>query len=128
MKWLPYLKLMAKRPTALKYSGFFKELPQTIQDYFERCEYQQKKAALQVLSKMVALTDIHTATKAFETTIKHGLTDLDSIWATFYTMTNQSPAASEIKLGDKIPDITPYSVDNSSYDCPLKGGDAGWKN
>jgi len=128
MKWLPYLKLMAKRPTALKYTGFFKELPQTLQDYFERCEYQQKKAALQVLSRMVSLTDIQTATYAFETTIKRGLTDLDSIWATYYAMTNTLPVAGDISLGDKIPEIKPYEVDTSSYDSLLTGGDAGWKN
>lgn len=61
MKWAPYLNLMARRPTALKYTGFFKELPVKLQEYFDKCEYQQKKTALRILSRMVRETDINTA-------------------------------------------------------------------
>lgn len=123
MNWLPYIKLMAKRPAALKYTGFFQQMPQTLQDYFQSCAYQQKKAALQVLEKMVALSDIQTATSAFETTLKIGLADLDSIWATYYALTNEVPAAIDMKLDNKIPEIKSYKIDISSYDNLLKGGD-----
>ena len=73
---------MTKRSTALKYTGFFKELPETLRGYFEKCEYQERKAALTVLTKMIAHTDIETAQSAFEITINMGLRDLDSIWTT----------------------------------------------
>ncbi len=49
MVWGPYLKLMSRRPTALKYTGFFKELPTTIQDYFDKCDYIEKKRSLKIL-------------------------------------------------------------------------------
>jgi hypothetical protein len=56
---------MAKRPTSFMFTGFFKELPQTIQAYFEQLEYQEKKAALNVLNKMVTDSDLDTSITAF---------------------------------------------------------------
>lgn len=124
MKWEPYLDLMSKRPTALKYTGFFKKLPQSLQEYFEECEYQQKKAALRILKRMVAEKDLETATKAFNTAIARGVRDVDSIWAVYYTMTHKVIDIEELRLSGRIPLLNPYTVDNKSYDILLKGGDA----
>lgn len=123
MKWLPYLNLMSRRPNALKYSGFFKELPLMIQEYFEKCDYSQKKASLGILSKMVRLTDLNTATKAFEDAVKRGLTDTDSIWMAYHTITYKPMEAKDLKLDDKLPEVKTYKIDSSVYDNLLKGGD-----
>jgi hypothetical protein len=64
---------MAKRPTALKYTGFFKELPTTLQDYLSKCEYEQQKVALRLLAKMVKETDITFAAGVFEETLLKGV-------------------------------------------------------
>jgi transposase len=122
MKWIPYLKLMAKRPTALKYSGFYKELPESLNQYFERCEYTEKKAALAALVKMIEDTDIKTAIKAFEISMAQGIIDLDSIWVTYYRIANQHLEVPEIKLSDKIPKIKEYEISTDEYDALLRGG------
>lgn len=121
MKWEPYLNLMSRRPTALKYSGFFKELPQSLQDYFKACDYQQKKAALSILAKMVEETDLKTAEIAFGLAIEKCLLDTDSIWATYYTLTHNEVSIDDLK---DVPYIVPYVVDTTPYDSLLKGGDA----
>jgi len=122
MKWVPYLDLMAKRPTALKYTGFFKELPETIKSYFNKCEYQEKKAALLVLSKMVKHSSIEMAKEAFEIALTRGVSDLDSIWAIYYKMTAPVIELPELPVGDKIPEVKAYDVDTSAYDSLIKGG------
>ena len=33
MSWGPYLELMSKRPTALKYTGLFNQLPTILKEY-----------------------------------------------------------------------------------------------
>jgi hypothetical protein len=124
MKWIPYLDLMAKRPTALKYTSFFQKLPQTLQGYFETCQYQEKKAALAVLTKMIAHSDITIAQDAFEMTINRGLTDLDSIWTTYSKMTAPVRLLPDMVLEDSVPEMKPYEIDTAPYDTLIKGGGA----
>ena len=128
MKWSPYLELMAKRPTALKYTGFFKELPTTLQDYLSQCEYEQKKAALKLLAKMVKETDLSFAAGVFEETILKGVNDPDSIWATYLRMNSNPLDVGELILPDKIPEVNEYSIDPSVYDTLLQGGVPKWRN
>lgn len=120
MKWEPYLKLLSRRPTALKYSGFFKELPQSLQEYFANCDTQQKKAALGLLARMVDETDLVTARVAFELAIEQRLHDIDSIWATYYTLTRSNVHAQDM---GSAPQLSAYAVDIATYDTLLKGGE-----
>jgi len=121
MKWSPYLELMAKRPTALKYTGFFKELPMTLQDYLSKCEYEQQKVALRLLAKMVKETDITFAAGVFEETLLRGLTDPDSIWATYLRMNSNSIEVRNLTLPDKVPELNEYTIDSTVYDALLRG-------
>lgn len=51
MNWYPYLRVLAKRPTAIKYTEFFYQLPPSCQQYLNHCDYDQIKVALQALLK-----------------------------------------------------------------------------
>jgi len=127
MKWVPYLEMMAKRPNALKYTGFFKELPTTLQDYFNKCNYEEKKAALKALARMVGNSDIGLATKAFEYTIAKGLYDADSIWAYYCRIISKAADMIDVKVPDKVPELKEYHTDTSIYDKLLSGGGNGWR-
>jgi len=72
MKWGPYLELMARRPNALKYSGFFRELPLPLKDYLEQCDIIARKAVLKVLAKMVKKSDLETDTNYYDCLLKGG--------------------------------------------------------
>jgi transposase len=122
MLWAPYLELMARRPRAMKYTGFFKELPIQLQDYLEKCDLSAQKKSLQVLAKMVKGSDLDTATQAFADTLKRGLNDPDSIWSNFIRLTSGSCEAELTELPQKVPELSPYQVDTSIYDLLLKGG------
>jgi hypothetical protein len=127
MRWEPYLDLMAKRPTALKYTGFFKELPSTLKDYFDKCDYENKKAGLRILSRMVKRSGIEMSTKAFEETIEKGLTDADSIWAYYCRKTMAELDFDDMEVPSWVPEVKEYSTDASVYDSLLEGGDRLWK-
>ena len=122
MQWAPYLELMAKRPRAIKYTGFFKELPVQLQDYLDKCDLAAQKAVLQVLTKMVKSSDMATATAAFTDTLKRGLNDPDSIWSNYIRLTSGSYETALTELPQKVPELSPYQVDTSIYDLLLKGG------
>jgi hypothetical protein len=52
MNWIPYLELMSRRPTALKYTGLYNQLPQILKEYLDKSDYEGKKQALKLLTKM----------------------------------------------------------------------------
>lgn len=122
MQWVPYLELMSRRPTALKYTGFFRELPHILQGYFEECDYQQKKASLKLLVKMVSEKDLDTATKAFERALEKGAKDTDSIWTSYYTLTHKAVDIKDLKVPDSTPKLKAYETDTGIYDTLLKKG------
>lgn len=114
---------MAKRPNALKYTGFFKKLPNTLQDYFNKCNYEEKKAAIKALARMVTNTNIDIATRAYEYTIGKVLYDADSIWAYYCRIISRAADAMDIK----VPGLKEYHIDASIYDKLLSGGGNGWR-
>ncbi|MFZ5645987.1 MAG: IS21 family transposase, partial [Bacillota bacterium] len=122
MQWAPYLELMARRPRALKYTGFLKELPIELQDFLEKCDLTAQKRTLQVLAKMVKGSDMATATEAFTDTLKRGLNDPDSIWSNFIRLTSGTYEMELTELPQKVPEVSPYQVDRSIYDLLLRGG------
>lgn len=117
MKWEPYVGLIAKRPTSLKYTNFFKELPQTVRAYFEELEYQEKKKALNLLDIMISDTDLDTAVTGFSLALEEGIKDIDSIKGTFHTLTYQPVIAKDLEITDsKIPNIIPFDINMKKYD------------
>jgi len=124
MNWAPYLDLMAKRPAALKYTGFYSELPITLQEYFNRCDYEAKKAALKTLANMVKDTSLEVATAAFDAAFQCGLSDLDSIWATYTRLTSDYAEPTEISVPEGVPELDTYEADATIYDSLLSRGRA----
>jgi len=53
MNWELYLDLLAQRSKALKYTGFFNQLPLTLEDYFTECDHKTKKETLQYHSRRI---------------------------------------------------------------------------
>jgi len=123
MIWGPYLNLIAKRPTALKYTGFFKELPSTIQDYFNKCDYTEKKRSLQLLSSILQDQDMATAEKAFAESLRRNLINTDSLQAIYNHQNSNLPEDNFFKLPSNLPEVQKYDPDLHVYDLLIKGGD-----
>ncbi|WP_434509740.1 IS21 family transposase [Desulfitobacterium sp. AusDCA] len=122
MIWGPYLKLMAKRPTALKYTGFFKELPSTIQDYFDKCDYLEKKKSLKLFVSMLQTHDMAAVEKAFTESLRRELIDADSLLAIYNHLNSNLPEDNFINLPHNLPEVQKYSTNIEAYDLLLKGG------
>jgi transposase len=83
MIWPPYLKLMAKRPMAIKYTSFYRQLPVDWQDYLTKCTREEKQAALRLLAELLKERDLNCATKALMAASKYGHPSTDSIKQVF---------------------------------------------
>lgn len=123
MEWGPYLNLLSRRPTALKYTEFFQKLPDTLRDYLSGCGYEEKKQALKLMGKMLEDVELDNAVKAFDYCVNKGLHDLDSIWSSYYTMTHPNTPVEEIEIRANIPDLQQYDIDCTVYDSLLRGGE-----
>jgi len=127
MIWGPYLDLMSKRPTALKYTGFFHELPTTLQEYFHHCSYDQKKAGLNVLKEILTHNGMDVAIKTFRTSAEKNLKDADSLRALYKHLVNPSLPENPIALPSNLPEVSSFHADARVYDQLLLGGDSKWK-
>ncbi|WP_027630042.1 IS21 family transposase [Ruminiclostridium cellobioparum] len=116
MYWIPYLDLMSKRPTALKYSGLFNQLPGIMKEYLDQCDYERKKQSLKLLSRMTMTTGFDTAIEAFEEGIKLGARDPDSIWAVYCRLTTGTLPEPEVKLPNTVPELKKYTPNIKIYD------------
>lgn len=124
MDWLPYLTTLAKRPNALKYTGFYQELPDPWQDYFNNLDYDEKKKSLNLLVRMITETDIDTATICLLETMDLGNVNADSILLNYRRLTE--PTFNDflplIPAGINSPAI--YTPDLACYDIFLKAGES----
>lgn len=122
MIWIPYLELMAKRPTALKYTGLFNQLPLTLKTFLEGSDYELKKQTLRVFARMVQDTDMERALDALEEGIKCGARDADGLWATYCRLSSGSLPEVDISLPNLVPRLNTYSPDITAYDQLIASG------
>lgn len=122
MVWLPYLELLSKRPTALKYTGLFNELPLTLKEFLNNCDYECKKQTLKIFTRMVKDTDMNTAIAALEEGIRIGVRDADDLWATYSRLNSGSLPEVDISLPDYVPELNKYTPDITAYDQLIISG------
>jgi hypothetical protein len=116
MDWIPYLELMSKRPTALKYTGLYNQLPPILKEYLDKSDYERKKQALKLFTKMTVVSGFDAAIEAFEEGIKLGVSDLDSIWATYCRLKTGTLPEPEVSLPKSVPELKKYIPDIKAYD------------
>ncbi len=123
MDWLPYLSTLAKRPNALKYTGFYHELPDPWQEYLSYLDYAEKKKSLHLLVRMITESDMDTATICLLETMDSGKADADSILLSYRRLTEPSfnDFLPLISAGINSPAI--YTPDLTCYDVFLKAGE-----
>lgn len=124
MNWYPYLSTLAKRPNALKYSGFYRELPDPWQEYLDACDYDGKKSSLKVLLKILEESDMDIATRSLEECQVNGAASSDGILLSYYRL-NQECIEESLELPSSLAKLAEYTPDLSSYDLLFSGSDLG---
>lgn len=121
MNWIPYLEVLAKRPTAIKYTGLFNQLPMILKNHLEKCDYESKKSILRLFAKMTSLSGIEKAIAAIEESLRLGVSDTDSIWVT-YCRLNSGTYETEIELPSSVPELKEFLSDIATYDILISQG------
>lgn len=83
VNWLEYLPQIEKKPRALKYSPFFKTLPQQWQEYFNTEDGTHSKDMICVLTHAIRTNQLERATETLEQMLELGVNDADSFKSLF---------------------------------------------
>lgn len=116
MIWEPYLALMIKRPNAIKYSGFYNDLPQIWQELLSTNDQTSKREVLKVLAFMLKDGGIDQATKALCNTLESGVKDADSILTSYKRINCNLLDVEDIRLPSYVPQLAVYQPDLAVYD------------
>lgn len=116
MKWLPYLELMAKRPTALKYTTFYEELPDNWRKYLSKQDTEGRRKGLASLYTILQKHDMRTATEALSFALNNGVQDADSILAGYRTITEDVLQMQPMQLKGIVIPMPVFHTDNNKYD------------
>lgn len=122
IQWLPYLTQLARRPMALKNTGIYGMLPESVQSCLETCGLKKKRDLLGVLADLTKEKDFGHAVQALETALALHRDDPDSIRAVFRRLTGLDILLDGKTAAANAPDLPGLAPDIEAYDGLLKGG------
>lgn len=115
MLWAPYLEVVAKRPTALKYTGFFESLPDNTRSLLAESQFEEKQALLSFLAKASKRDGMNTAITVTEKAVGRGARDLDNLVATYRFLLNGQRTIAPMRLPEDLPQTKNYDLDFTAY-------------
>lgn len=122
MVWGPYLKVLAQRPTALQYSGFFETLQGPLRGFLGNCTLEGKKHILETLAhssdQPLLEQSLAHMTEAVAMATKE---DVDSVLAAYAFIQNGPGQLPKNPVAAHLPKTPEYEVDLSVYMAMLGG-------
>jgi len=120
MKWLPYLKQLSRRPGALKYTGIYQLLPQSMNTYLEKCDKSSIGKVLQMIATLTELNDFESAVETVDNALDYEVADTDSLLNLHNRIHGSFIELPPIQLPDNIPVLAGTSTDLDVYDQKLE--------
>ena len=114
MNWLPYLDLIQKRPRALKHIDFFDSLPENWRQIFNESELNEQREYMKILSNILLESTMNFAERVLDETIKYGVSDFDSLKATYERLKNENISIEKYEP-ENTPELPKYVPDFKSY-------------
>jgi transposase len=120
MQWLPYLTQLARSPHALKYTGIYAMLPQSLKEYLERCNHSDKGKVLRAIAGLTAQNGFESALKAVDDALKYAATDIDSLLSLHHRIYDNVLEPLPLRLAESIPQLQRVTPDLAAYDAGLE--------
>jgi len=121
MDWLPYLKQLSLRPRALKYTGIYELMPESMQTYLATCSNSEVGQILKLLSELTDRTGFDSAVNTVDHAITHQVRDADSLSNLYRRLYSDIPELPAMTLPPGIPKMTPMQPNLTAYDMLLQG-------
>ena len=119
MQWLPYLTQLSRSPNALKYTGIYPMLPESLKTYLEKCSKSGKGKILRVIAALTERNGFEGALATVDHALKYAATDIDSLINLHNRIYGQVPDLSPMSLAGNIPTLMPVTPNLAAYDARL---------
>ncbi len=119
MEWLPYLTQLSRSPGALKYTGIYQMLPESLKEYLEKCNKSDKGQVLQIIAKLTKESNFECAVETVDHALKYDATDTDSLISLHNRIHNNIADLAPIQLPGNIPELMHISPNLAAYDASL---------
>jgi transposase len=119
MQWLPYLTQLSRSPNALKYTGIYPMLPDSLKTYLARCGRSDKGKILRVIAALTERNSFAGALETVDNALKYAATDIDSLINLHNRIYSQVPDLAPMPLGRNIPELIPVNPNLAAYDARL---------
>ena len=120
MKWLPYLTQLSRCPGALKYTGVYAMLPESIQSFLERCHKGEVGKVLQAIANLTEQSGFERAVETVDYALQYEATDTDSLLNLHRRLHGNVMELAPIRLAENVPDLTKVIPNLADYDSKLK--------
>ncbi|CAM3959088.1 Integrase catalytic domain-containing protein [Paenibacillus alkaliterrae] len=119
MQWLPYLTQLSRSPGALKYSGIYAMLPESVQQFLERCNKGEKGKVLQAIATLTEKNGFESAVETVNDALAYDATDTDSLLNLHRRIHGNVVELTPIRLAGNIPDLKRINPNLTAYDDKL---------
>jgi hypothetical protein len=89
MIWGPYLDVLARRPTALKYSSFFQGLPEPVRQFLGDCDLDSKKLVMKVVAQTCREDGLDQSVSALSDAVRMAPKDADTLVSAYAFVRNK---------------------------------------
>jgi transposase len=120
MQWLPYLTQLSHSPNALKYTGIYPMLPESLKDYLGKCSKSDKGKILRVIAALTERSGFEGALVAVDNALKYAATDIDSLINLHNRIFGNVPELAPMHLAGNIPELVRVIPNLAVYDARLK--------
>jgi hypothetical protein len=125
MDWLPYLKQLAFRPRALKYSGIYDMMPHHLKEFLDGCTNTEVGKVLKVLTELTDQTGFDSALNTINQALCYGASDAESLKNLHRRLYAEVPELPPMPLGSDIPKVKQMPTNLVDYDEFLRRGGIG---
>ena len=119
MEWLPYLTQLSRCPGALKYTGIYQLLPESVKEYLEKCNKSNKGKVLQVIAALTEKSGFESAVETVSNALQYDAIDIDSLINLHSRIHGNVVELAPIRLTGNIPELTRVTPNLSAYDASL---------
>jgi transposase len=119
MQWLPYLTQLSRSPNALKYTGIYPMLPDSLKTYLDKRSRSDKGKILRVIAALTARNGFEGAMATVDHALQYAATDMDSLINLHNRIYSQIPELAPMRLSGNIPALMRVTPDLAVYDARL---------
>ena len=120
MDWLPYLKSIARKPRALRNSGIYSMLPDSMRCYLDGCRNTDRGQILRMLCDLTEGHGFEAAVDTISQAIQYQANDPDSLKTLSRRLYSDIPELPPLTNLTVLPDVTQFPADLKEYDELLR--------